>query len=132
LHGIYSLALIVSGFLTIFTDYGVSQALTRFIALYRSRGEQGRIIPLLRAGLSFSLTTSLTMLLIGFIFADKLTSLLISRSEMVQLVRITLVLVLIQPLTAAAGCTLLGFRDMKDYAIIDVIRQLVRTVVSPS
>jgi O-antigen/teichoic acid export membrane protein len=131
LYGIYSLALIVSGFLTIFTDYGVSQALTRFIALYRSRGEQGRIIPLLRAGLSFSLTTSLTMLLIGFIFADKLTSLLISRPEMVQLVRITLILVLIQPLTTAAGCTLLGFGDMKDYAIIDVARQLVRTVVSP-
>jgi tetratricopeptide (TPR) repeat protein len=31
LYGIYSLALIVSGFLTIFTDYGVSQALTRAI-----------------------------------------------------------------------------------------------------
>jgi len=90
------------------------------------------IIPLLRTGLSFNLTTSLTMLLIGFIFADKLTSLLTSRPEMVQLVRITLVLVLIQPLATVAGCTLLGFGNMKDYAIIDVARQLVRTVVSSS
>ena len=54
LYGMYSLALIVSGFLTIFTDYGVNQALTRFVALYRCRGEQSRIIPLLRVGLSFS------------------------------------------------------------------------------
>jgi O-antigen/teichoic acid export membrane protein len=131
LYGVYSLALIVSGFLMLFTDFGVSQALTRFIAVHTSRGEHGRVIPLLRAGLAFSLTTCLAMFLVGFIFADRLTSLLVGRPGMVYLVRLTLILVVVQPLSTLMGYALLGFGDMKGYAVIDVVRQGLRAVVSP-
>jgi O-antigen/teichoic acid export membrane protein len=34
LYGVYLLSLIVSSFLMLFTGFGVSQALTRFIALH--------------------------------------------------------------------------------------------------
>jgi len=131
LYGVYSLALIVSGFLMLFTDFGVSQALTRFIAVHTSRGERGRVIPLLRAGLAFSLAMSLVMFLTGFILADQLTSLLVSRPGMVYLVRLTLILVVVQPLSTLMGYALLGFGDMKGYAVIDVVRQGFRAVVSP-
>lgn len=50
---------------------------------------------------------------------------------MVYLVRLILVLVLIQPLSTAAGYVLLGFGDMKCYAVIDVTRQVARTIISP-
>ncbi|MEM3464926.1 MAG: oligosaccharide flippase family protein [Candidatus Bathyarchaeia archaeon] len=130
-YGTYSLALIVSSFLTLFTDYGVSQALTRLIALHRSRDEMCRVIPLLRAGLVFSLATCLTIFFIGFIFTDPLTNLLINRSDMTGLVRITLFLLLFYPISAIAGGALLGFGDMKAYAIIDVVRQIFRLFLSP-
>lgn len=130
-YGIYTLSLVVSSFLMLFTDYGVSQALTRFISLYRSKGEPHHITPLLKTGLAFNTATGLLMLFIGFILAEPLTSLLISRSEMASLVRMTMILVLIQPLSVAAGCALLGFGDMKGYAIIDVVRQAFRATISP-
>lgn len=130
-YGVYSLALVVSGFLMLFTDYGVSQALTRFIALHRSRDEPHRIIPLLRTGLAFNMATCLIIFLIGFILVEPLTSLLINRPEMTSLVRITLIIVLIYPLSTAAGYALLGFGDMKGYAMIDVIRQTIRAIASP-
>ncbi|MEM2093582.1 MAG: oligosaccharide flippase family protein, partial [Candidatus Bathyarchaeia archaeon] len=105
-YGVYSLALIVSGFLMLFTDYGVSQALTRFIALHKSRDEPHRIIPLLRTGLAFNVATCLIIFLVGFILAEPLTNLLINRPEMAILVRITMILVLVYPLSTAAGYAL--------------------------
>ncbi|MEM2510839.1 MAG: oligosaccharide flippase family protein [Candidatus Methanomethylicia archaeon] len=131
LYGIYSLTLIVPGFLTLFTDYGVSQALTRFIALYKSRGEGTHIILLLRVGLIFNILTCLIMFTVGFILTEPLTVLLINRPEIASLVRLTLILILLQPLSSATGCALLGFGDVKKLAIIDVIRQAIRTIVSP-
>ncbi|MCS7096338.1 MAG: oligosaccharide flippase family protein [Nitrososphaerota archaeon] len=130
-YGIYSLALIVPGFLMLFTDYGVSQALTRFIALYMSRNEQHRVIPLLRKGLALNLATCFIMFLAGLILAEPLTNLLVNRPGMAHLVRIALILVLIYPLSTAAGYALLGFGDMKGYAMIDVVRQAARAILSP-
>jgi len=131
LYGVYSLALIVSSFLMLFTDFGVSQALTRFIAHHMSKGEQGHVIPLLRTGLAFSLATSLIIFSVGFILADQLTNLLVSRPGMVYLVRLTLILVVLQPLSTLMRSALLGFGDMRGYAMIDVVRQVFRAVVSP-
>ncbi|MEM1674819.1 MAG: flippase [Candidatus Bathyarchaeia archaeon] len=130
-YGVYSLALIVSGFLMLFTDYGVSQALTRFIALYKSRNEPHCIAPLVKTGLAFNVATGLIMFAIGFILTEPLTSLLISRPEMAPIVRITLILVMVYPLSTAIGYALLGFGDMKGYAMIDVVRQAFRALLSP-
>jgi O-antigen/teichoic acid export membrane protein len=131
MYGVYSLALVVSGFLMIFTDFGVSQALTRYIALHGSRGERGRIISLLRAGLAFSLATSLIVFFVGFSLADRLTSLLLNRPGMVYLVRLTLILVVVQPLFALVGYALLGFGDMRGSATMEVVRQASRAMLSP-
>ncbi|MEM0489248.1 MAG: flippase [Candidatus Bathyarchaeia archaeon] len=130
-YGVYSLALIVSGFLMLFTDYGVSQALTRFIALYKSRNEPHCIAPLVKTGLAFNVATGSIMFAIGFILTEPLTSLLISRPEMAPIVRITLILVMVYPLSTAIGYALLGFGDMKGYAMIDVVRQAFRALLSP-
>jgi O-antigen/teichoic acid export membrane protein len=131
MYGVYSLALVVSGFLTIFTDFGVSQALTRYIALHGSRGERGRIISLLRAGLAFSVATSLIVFFVGFSLADRLTGLLLNRPEIVDLVRLTLILVVVQPLATLVGYALLGFGDMRGSAMMEVVRQAFRAVLSP-
>ncbi|MCS7096849.1 MAG: oligosaccharide flippase family protein, partial [Nitrososphaerota archaeon] len=99
--------------------------------VHKSKNEHSQIIPLLRTGLAFNLATCLIMFIIGFTFAEPLTNLLTSRPEMAPMVRITLILVLIYPLSTAAGCALLGFGDMKGYAMIDVARQAFRAIMSP-
>jgi len=131
LYGVYSLSLIVSGFLMLFTDFGVSQALTRFIAFHISRGEWGCVIRILKAGLAFSLAVSVIIFLAGFILTDQLTSLFIGRLEMAYLVKLTLLLLIVQPSSTLIGCALLGFGDMKGCAMMDVVRQTVRVAVSP-
>jgi hypothetical protein len=71
------------------------------------------------------------MFFVGFTLADQLTSLLVNRPGMVYLVKLTLILVIIQSLSTLIGYALLGFGDMKGCAMMDVVRQAFRAVVSP-
>jgi O-antigen/teichoic acid export membrane protein len=50
---------------------------------------------------------------------------------MVYLVRLTLVLVVVQPLFALVGYALLGFGDMRGSATMEVVRQASRAMLSP-
>jgi len=131
LYGVYSISLVVSGFLMLFTDFGVSQAITRFTALYSSRGEQGRVTSLLKTSLAFGLAVSIAVSLAGLALADQLTSLLVGRPDVAHLVRLTLILIVVQPISALLCSALLGLGDMRGYAAVDVVRQAVRASLSP-
>ena len=52
-YGLYSVSLVLPGLFLLFSDWGVNSALTRFLARYRSEGEQGKIWGLERAALLF-------------------------------------------------------------------------------
>lgn len=74
---------------------------------------------------------SYIMFIIGFILAKPLAILLISRPELVPTVRISVISVLVYPLSTALGSALLGFGDMKGSALIGVVFQSFRVVLSP-
>jgi O-antigen/teichoic acid export membrane protein len=131
LYGIYSLALIVPGFLMLFTDYGVSQALTKYIAENQAHEEENRTIQLIKSGLAFNMATSIIMLLIGLALLQQLTTLLTSRPEIAPLTGISILLIIIQPTSTAICSALLGLGNMRGYALVDVIRQASRAVLSP-
>lgn len=132
LYGLYSLSFIVYSFLMIFTDFGISQANIRFIANYISQEKRNYTIPIFKISLLFNLVISFIVFSIGFIFSDKLTIMLLNRFEIISLVRLTLILIIIQSITIIIGNTLLGLGDMKGYAMIDVIRQIFRIILSPT
>ncbi|MEM1872814.1 MAG: oligosaccharide flippase family protein, partial [Candidatus Nezhaarchaeales archaeon] len=131
LYGIYALAFVVPGFLMLFTDYGVSPALTRFVALHESRGEGGMVLRVLKVGLPFSFTVSIAVFIVGIMFVEQLTTTLTNRPEIAYLTAMCMILILVQPISAAASNALLGFRDMRACAAIDVVRQALRALLSP-
>lgn len=131
LYGVYSLSLIVSNFLMVFTDFGVGPALTRYVAYYNSRGESSRVLSLMSTGLSFSFTEALIVLLVGLTLADKLTVVLLNRPELSTLVSITLPLILFHSFSIAASYSLLGFNDMRSYVAVDILRQASRAILTP-
>ena len=132
LYGVYSLAFIVPGFLILFTDFGVGPALTRYIAYHTARSEESRVKSIMRTGLSFSLLTSIIVSIAGFFSASQLTRILLNRPNMLLLVSISIPLVFFQSFSAAAKCSLLGFNDMKNYAILDVVCQASRLLLGPT
>jgi len=115
----------------LFTDYGVSQALTKYIAERQARGGESLTIQLIKTGLAFSTATSTIPLLIGLMFLQQLTALLTSRPEIAYLTGISILLIIIQPVSTATCSALLGLGNMRGYALVDVIRQASRAVISP-
>jgi O-antigen/teichoic acid export membrane protein len=55
-YGLYSVALIPSSFMLLFTDFGVNQALVRFLAKLKSEGKEDEIQILAKMGLLFEVT----------------------------------------------------------------------------
>ena len=131
LYGLYSLCLVVPGFLLLFTDFGVSPALTRFSAKLRAEGEYGRLASLIRSGFIFKVFTCFTTLLIGLTLSDILAALIINRFELAFLVRVAVFLALFNGVYVTVNSTLIGFNDMKSSASLSVVVQLARSVLCP-
>ena len=131
LYGVYSLCLVVPGFLLLFTDFGVSPALTRFSAKLRAEGEDGRLASLIRSGFIFKVFTCFATLLIGLMLSDMLATLIINRFELAFLVKVAVFLALFNGVYGTVNSTLIGFNDMKSSASLSVMIQLVRSVLCP-
>jgi len=131
LYGVYSLCLVVPGFLLLFTDFGVSPALTRFSAKLRAEGEYGRLASLIRSGFIFKVFTCFITLLIGLTLSDMLAALIINRFELAFLVRVAVFLALFNGVYGTVNSTLIGFNDMRSSASLSVVIQLARSVLCP-
>lgn len=131
LYGAYSLAFVIPSFLAVFTGLGVNSALTRYIAYYKSRGELDRVALLVKVGLTFTLAESLLVFAVAFFLLRELTVLLTNRPELVELAKVTLVLVVLQAGFVVASSVLLGFGDAKGNALMSVILQLFRALLAP-
>ena len=52
-YGLYSVSLIVPGFLLLFGDFGVNSALVKYLAQFRVEGEKARVASFVRSGFLF-------------------------------------------------------------------------------
>ncbi|MEM1612084.1 MAG: oligosaccharide flippase family protein [Desulfurococcaceae archaeon] len=131
LYGIYSLAFVIPGFLIVFTGLGVNAALTRYIAYYKSRGEDGRVALLIKRGLLFTTAESVLVFVVAYFLLGELTALLTNRPWLVELVRVILVLVVLQTAFNVASSILLGFGDAKGCSLVNITLQLFRAILAP-
>jgi O-antigen/teichoic acid export membrane protein len=130
LYGVYSLSLVVPSFLLLFTDFGISPALTMFSAKLMKEGSN-RLASMIRHACTFKALTSTIILFIGLIFSDFLSATIIRRPELAPLVRITVFVVLFNGLLSAFNSTLIGFNDMKNSALLNTMISITRSILSP-
>jgi O-antigen/teichoic acid export membrane protein len=131
LYGIFSLSLVVPGFLLLFTDFGISSALTRFSAKLRAEGNHGLLASLIKDGFIFEISTTFIVLFLGLLFSDMLAALIINRPELGFIVKIAVFFVLFSGLSSTVNSTLIGFEDMRSSALLSVTYQLARAVLTP-
>lgn len=74
LYGVYSLSLVFPSFLMLFTDFGISPALTSFPAKLKKEGSEGRLASMIRHAYAFEVLTSTTVLFIGLALSDVLSA----------------------------------------------------------
>jgi len=130
-YGLFSISLVLPGMFILFSDWGVNQALVRYIAHYRSIGKLEDIKDLAMAGYFFKFFIGSMLSLFLFLFGDFFAVFLIRRPEVGGFIRLTSVLVLSQSMYSTAISIFAGYEKMNYRATMNIIQSIVKAVISP-
>jgi len=131
-YGRCSLALVLPALFVSIADFGVSPALTRYAASLRSQAKYGTLASMIGSGLLFKLIVGLVAFLLVFVFSAELASSALQRQDMGQLVRLASLTILFQGVFSVSYNTSVGLDRMEQSALITVLRDIARVVLSPA
>ena len=129
-YGLYSVALIPSSFMLLFTDFGVNQALVRFLAKLKSEGKEDEIQILVKMGLLFEILTSTLVFLLTFVLADFLATCLLNR-DLGSLVRIASLTIVGSILLSTSNSILIGTDRMNKSALLSLVQAVFKALFTP-
>lgn len=117
--GLYSFALVVVGFFTIFTDLGLNSVVTRFAAEYMSRKDAGRTKSLLITILKYKII--IIMATGGFIclFPEQISSFIFNKPEAGFIVFLSGTILMVNSLFSFLHNV---FSGMKNFAFVSVLQ----------
>ena len=124
-YGVYSIALVLPFLFVMFSNWGVSAALTRFLAMYQEEGRWGVIRGMVGKGLAFNGGLALLLSAIMYVSADFLAETILLRPGLGGLVRLTSVIVFLVSLFNTISAIYFGLERM------DIIAALIRSTMSP-
>jgi len=130
-YGLYALSIVVPGLLLLFTDFGVSTAVTRFSAKLRAEGKASQAASMLRSAILFKLLTSMTMFTLCFFLSERIAAQLLNRPGIDLLVRFVALSIPFQAVFITASSAFQGLDRMQDSALTLNIQSIVKAVSAP-
>jgi O-antigen/teichoic acid export membrane protein len=128
-YGLYSLAFVIPPLFASASDLGLSSAITRYAASLCSENQFGRAAGMIRSVLIFTSLTGLIAFLVAYGSANQIAAWL-QRSDIAVLIAVGAITILFQELFSVAYNALVGLDRMDQSAIMLVLRDLVRLIVS--
>ncbi len=131
--GLYGMALIPSGIINFFRDWGVNSALTQRIASLRAEGKDSEIHDVVYSGVIFEIITGLVLALICFAIAEPIAYLLspTDAANLTVYISIMSISVFAGALLSAAGGIFVGFERMKLNSLTQILQAVVKTAFGP-
>ena len=131
--GLYGMALIPSGIINFFRDWGVNSALTQQIASLRAEGRDSEIHDVVYSGVIFEIITGLVLALISFALAEPIAYLLnpTDAANLTVYISIMSISVFAGALLSAAGGIFVGFERMKLNSLTQILQAVVKTAFGP-
>jgi O-antigen/teichoic acid export membrane protein len=130
-YGLYSVALIPSSLMLLFTDFGVKPALVRFTARFRSENKTKFMESLIKTGFLFEFAISLLVFVLTFLLADILATNLLNRPGIGFFIRLSSLMIIGNVLTLTSNSIFNGLDKMDRTAIISVIQAIVKMTLAP-
>ena len=131
--GLYGMALIPSGIINFFRDWGVNSALTQQIASLRAEGKESEIHDVIISGVVFELISGAVLAMVCFAVAWPIAYIL-SPNDVGNLsvyISITSLSVFAGAILSAAGGIFVGFERMKLNSFTQVFQAVVKTALGP-
>lgn len=130
LYGQYALALVVPQLLFLFTDLGINQGIIKFTANLRSKGENNRILKIIKYGLILRASTGIAIFIINYALADLFASLFLQRPDLAFYIRIASISVLFQVIFTTATSAFVGLDKTEYNALTANIQAIAKTIIS--
>ncbi len=130
-YGLYSIALIPAMTISLFQDWGVGSAITRFSASLRTTDKVDNLRSTIVAGLYFEIATGLAMSLVLLVMANFIASAIFHRPEIAPLISIASISVFSTSLLTASQSSFIGFERMRFNSLIMVSQSVVQSITSP-
>jgi O-antigen/teichoic acid export membrane protein len=130
-YGLYVLSFVLPSLFVSLADFGLSPALTRYGASLRSQNRFAKLGSMIRSGLLFKFIIGLAVFLFVFALSGPLAATVLQRGTMGQLVALASFTILFQGLFTLSSSAFVGLDRMGQSAIIQVLYNIVRMILSP-
>jgi O-antigen/teichoic acid export membrane protein len=130
-YGLYVIALIPGTTLGLFQDWGISSALTRYCAKYRSTNELAEQRKVIIAGLIFEAAIGLVLTMVSLVLADFFASTIYQKPASAFLITLVSVTMLSGGISTGVNAVLVGFEQMKLTSYLSLITATVYTLFAP-
>lgn len=130
LYGQYALALVIPQILFLLTDLGISQGITKFVSVLKTKNEFNRLNSIVKHGLLVRICMGLAIFGITFFFADFMALFLLQRLELAFYIRIASLSIIFQVIFTTATSVFVGF-DKTEYQAISInIQAIFKAIIS--
>lgn len=130
-YGIYTIALVMPSFFVFLVDMGVNPALIRYLAQFRSRGEEDLAVNIIRAGFLYKMAMAVLFSLVSMLLADAFAAIL-NRPQIGPLIQLASLLILLQAVFYTSHAVFVGCDRMDRSAIMMVVQAVTKLIVAPA
>jgi O-antigen/teichoic acid export membrane protein len=131
-YGIVTIAMIGPNFMSIFQDWGISTAMIKYTAQFRSQNKPAHVRNILVSGLVFELVSGFALSLVSFLLAGFLATDVFQRPDMLPLIQIASFTIFAGALLATAQSVFTGNEKMELNSITLIIQSCLNTVLMAS
>jgi len=131
LYGIYTVVLAVPSLLLIFIGFGIDEALIRFSANLRIKGENQSLTRTIRLGITLRAIAGITMFSACFLFSDYLAAHVISRPEYGIYIRLASIAIVFQAILLSTSAVFVGLDRTEYRAVVANVQAITKTVMAP-
>ena len=129
--GLYGLSFVMPGLFAIISNFGLNQAMTRFLARFQSEGRWDEIKRVVKVGFVFQGGLSCLLAVLVFFGAVPLATIVLKRPDFSGILQITSLLVVAQSLLNMATSAFFGLERMDLRGIIMIVASIVKAIFAP-
>lgn len=129
-YGLYTIAVAAPTLISIFADWGMIGAMTKYAAQYRAEDKAAKIRSVFIGGMLFDTVLGLVLSVVGFLLSDFLAA-LYSLPNVAPLLEIASITILASALLKAAQAAFVGMEKMQLNGIAMVVQALTKSSVAP-
>jgi len=130
-YGLYSIALLPALMISLFQDWGVRSALTKYIAYFKAVNKDEDLREVIVAGLTFEIATGLAFSFLSLVLASFIGSTIFRRPESTSLISFASITIFSGMLLSASQSGFVGFGRMELNSFTTICQSVAQSVLSP-